>query len=175
MRTVLRIAIAVFLALVPAFVLVGCQPAEEPEPAAATAPTDEELLDQLTSDFEAAWDLGDATAIAAFWTEDGDTVNENGHFQGRAAVEDNYRQGFETIYKGTSITIETTSIRFLQPDVAVADGTYAITGAVGPEGEALPAIKGLWMGVDVKMNGKWFISSLRPMVPVEAPEPPEEG
>ena len=46
---------------------------------------------------------------------------------------------------------------------------------MSPEGEDLPAIKGLWMGVDVKADGKWHISSLRPMTPVEAPEPPEEG
>ena len=137
--------------------------------------SDEELLHQLTSDFEAAWDLGDATAIAAFWSEDGDTVNENGHFQGRSAVEDSYRQGFETIYKGTSIAIEMTSVRFLRPDVAVADGTYTVTGATGPEGEELPAINGLWMNVNVKTGGKWYIDCSRPMVPVEAPEPLEEG
>jgi uncharacterized protein (TIGR02246 family) len=163
----------VSLAAVPALVLVGCQPAEEPEPAAAPAPTDEELLHQLASDFEVAWGQGDAAAIAAFWTEDGDTVDENGHFQGRSAVEDNYRQGFETIYKGTSIAIEMTSVRFLRPDVAVADGTYTITGATGPEGEELPAINGLWMNVNVKADDKWYIGSSRPMVPVEAPEPPE--
>jgi len=174
MRTVLWIAMTVSLAVVPALVLVGCQPAAEPEPA-APPPTDEELVHQLVSDFEATWAQGDAAAIAAFWTEDGDAVNEYGHFPGRSAVEENYRQGFETIYKGTSIAIETTSVRFLQPDVAVADGTYEVTGAMSPEGEELPAIKGLWMGVDVKVDGKWYISSLRPMVPVEAPELPEEG
>lgn len=174
MRTVLRIALMVSLAVVPAFVLVGCQAAEEPEPA-APPPTDEELLHQVASDYEAAWAEGDAAAIAALFTEDGDVVNDNGHFQGRSAVEENLRQGFETIYQGTSIAIESTSVRFLRPDVALVDGTYEITGAMSPEGEELPAIKGLWMGVDVKVDGKWHISSLRPMTPVEAPEPPEEG
>ena len=169
MRIVLRIAMTFAVAAVPAFCLVGCQPAAEPEPAATPAPTDEELLHQLASGFETAWGQGDAAAVAAFWTEDGDTLNENGHFQGRSAVEENYRQGFETIYKGTSIDIEMTSVRFLQPGVAVADGTYEVTGATGPEGEELPAVKGLWMNVNVKVGGKWHISCSRPMVPVEAP------
>ena len=173
MRTVLRIALTVSVAVVPALVLVGCQPAAEPEAAATPAPTDEELLQQLASDFETAWGQGDAAAVAAFWTEDGDTMNENGHFQGRSAVEENYRQGFETIYKGTSIAIEVTSVRFLQPDVAVVDGTYEVTGATGPEGEELPAIKGLWMNVNVKEGGKWYIACSRPMIPIEAPEAPE--
>jgi uncharacterized protein (TIGR02246 family) len=169
MRTVLRIATTVSLAVVPALMLMGCQPAAEPEAAATPAPTDEELLQQLAADFEAAWGQADAAAIAAFGTEDGDILNERGHHQGRAAVEETYRDGFETIYKGTSIDIEITSVRFLQPDVAVADGTYEVTGATVPEGEEAPTLKGLWMNVNVKVDEKWYISCSRPMVPVEAP------
>jgi uncharacterized protein (TIGR02246 family) len=169
MRTVLRIATTVSLAVVPALMLVGCQPAEEPEAAATPAPTDEELLHQLASDFESAWGQGDAAAIAAFWTEDGDTLNERGHHQGRAAVEQTYREGFETIYEGTSVDIEMTSVRFLQPDVAVADGTYEITDATVPEGEEVPPLKGLWMNVNVKVGEKWHIACSRPMIPVEPP------
>ena len=76
----------------------------------------------------------------------------------------------------SSCSLSATSVRFLQPDVAVGDGTYEIAGATGPEGEELPAIKGLWMSVNVKMDGKWYISCQRPMVPVEAPEaPPAES
>ena len=64
----------------------------------------------------------------------------------------------------------------LTPDHVYADdGTYTVTGATGPEGEELPAIDGLWMNVNVKADGRWYISSSRPMIPVEAPEPPEEG
>jgi uncharacterized protein (TIGR02246 family) len=173
MRTVLRIAITVSLAVAPALVFVACQPAEEPEAAATPAPTDEELLQQLASDFEAAWGQGDAAALAALWTEDGDTVTGDGHFQGRSAVEEYYRGGFESVFKGTTIDIETTSFRFIQPDVAVADGTYEISGATAPEGEELPVLKGLWTNVNVKVDGKWSIACSRPMVPLEAPEAPE--
>ena len=62
-----------------------------------------------------------------------------------------------------------TSVRFLQPDVAVADGTYVITGAKGPGGEDLPAIEGLWSNVNVKAGGQWLIACSRPMLPVERP------
>jgi uncharacterized protein (TIGR02246 family) len=170
MRTVLQTALTVSLAVVAALALVGCQPAEEPEAAATPAPTDEELLNQLAADFETAWGQGDAAALAALWTEDGDTVTADGHFQGRSAVEEYYRNGFETALKGTSIEVETTSVRFLQSGVAVADGTYEITGATPPEGEQLPALKGLWMNVNVKVGDEWRIACSRPMVPVEPPE-----
>ena len=75
--------------------------------------------------------------------------------------------------KGTRIDIEMTSVRHLQPDVAVADGTYEITGIKGPDGEDLPATKGLWMNVNMKVGGKWYIACSRPMVPLEAPETTE--
>jgi uncharacterized protein (TIGR02246 family) len=170
MRTVLQTALTVSLALVPALALVGCQAAEEPEAAATPAPTDEELLQQLASDFETAWGQGDAAALAALWTEDGDTLTGDGHFQGRSAIEEYYRKAFETAFKGTSVEIETTSVRFLQPGVAVVDGTYEVIGATLPEGEELPTLKGLWMNVDVKAGDEWRIACSRPMVPVEPPE-----
>ena len=127
------------------------------------------MLHQLAAEFAATWGKGDAAELAGYWTEDGDTVTADGHFEGRAAIEEYYREGFGGPYAGTSIAIEMTSVRFLQPDLAVADGTYAVTGAKGPGGEELPALEGLWMNVNVKVDGRWLIASGRTMVPVEPP------
>lgn len=158
---------AAILALaVPALVLVGCQPAGEPETAVPAGPTDEELLHQLAADFEKAWGEADATAVATYWTEDGDYLTQTGHHKGRAAVEEAYRQFFEGPFKDTTVDIETTSFRFLQPDVVVADGTYAVSG---PEGAEVPGGNGLWTNVNVKVGDQWLIASSRPMVPQEAP------
>lgn len=162
-------AAAILALAVPALSLVACQPAGEPEtaaPAADTGPTDEELLHQLAADFVTAWNAADATAVAALWTEDGDTLNQTGHHKGRAAVEESYRQSFEGPFKGTTVAVETTSVRFLQPDVAIADGTYAISGF--PEGVDVPGA-GLWTNVNLKVDGQWLIACSRPMVPQEAP------
>ena len=171
MRTVLRITMMVCLAAtLPG---MGCQQAPEPEPEAAApvaaAPSDEELLHQLAADFAATWDKGDAAEMAGYWTETGDTVTADGHFQGRAAIQEYYNQGFGGPYAGTSIVIKMTSVRFLQPDVAVADGTYVITGAKGPDGGDLPAVDGLWSNVSVKAGDQWLIACSRPMVPIERP------
>jgi uncharacterized protein (TIGR02246 family) len=166
-------AAAILALAVPALVLVGCQPAGEPEtaaPAAETGPTDEEQLRQLAADFETAWGEADAAAIAALWTEDGDSVNPTGHHKGRAAVEEAYRQGFAGPYKDTTIDVEMTSVRLLQPDLAIADGTYKISPIEGAEGADIFAANGLWTDVNVKVGDQWRIACSRPMVPVEAPE-----
>jgi uncharacterized protein (TIGR02246 family) len=171
MRTVLQATLMVVL-VATAFAGVACQqaPAPEPETEAAAAPTDEELLHELAAAFAETWGNGDAAGLSGFWTEGGDTLTAEGHFVGRAAVQDYYTQAFAGPYAGTSIAIQMTDVRFLKPDVAVADGTYVVTGAKGPEGEELPALEGQWTNVNVKVGGKWLIASSRPMVPVERPE-----
>lgn len=151
---------------------MGCQQAPEPEPEAVAtpaAPSDEELLHKLAADFVATWGKGDAAELAGYWSETGDTVAAEGHFQGRAAIQEYYTQGFGGPYAGTKIAVAMTSVRFLQPDVAVADGTYVITGAKGPDGVDLPAIEGLWSNVNVKVGDRWLISASRPMIAVEKP------
>jgi uncharacterized protein (TIGR02246 family) len=170
MRSILRVATMLCLAL--ALAGVGCQQAPEPEtaaPATPAPPSDEELLHQLAADFQATWGRGGAAELAGYWTETGDTIMGDGHFKGRAAIEEYYGQGFAGPYSGSSIAIEMTGVRFLKPDVAVADGTYVIIGAKGADGEDLPAIEGLWSNVNVKVDGQWFIACSRPMVPVERP------
>jgi uncharacterized protein (TIGR02246 family) len=176
MRTVLRITM--MLCLAAALAGVGCQQAPEPEPEAAApapAPSDEELLHQLAADFQATWGRGDAAELAGYFTEAGDTMTADGHFQGRAAIQEYYTAGFGGPFAGTSIAIEMTAVRFLQPDVAVADGTYTVTGAKGPDGADLAAAEGLWSNVNVKVGGQWLIACQRPMIPIERPATGDEG
>lgn len=172
MRNAGRITMMLFLAAAVAG--VGCQQAPEPEPEAAAPaapapPSDEDLLHQLAADWSATWGKADAAELAGYWTETGDTLTGDGHFQGRDAIQEYYTQGFGGPFAGTSIAIKMTGVRFLQPDVAVCDGTYVITGAKGPDGEDLPAMEGLWTNVSVEAGGQWLISSSRPMLPVEKP------
>ena len=171
MRTVLRITMMTALAAV-AFSGVACQQAPEPAPeavAAPAAPSDEDLLHQLAADFGATWARADAAELAGYFTDAGDSLNADGHFVGRAAIQEYYTQGFGGMYAGTKIAVAMTSVRFLQPDVALADGTYVVTGAKGPGGEEMPALEGLWSNVNVKVGDKWLIASSRPMIAVEKP------
>ena len=168
MRTVLQATLMVAL-VATAFAGLACQQAPAPEPEAAAAPTDEELLHALAAGFAETWATGDAAALSGFWTEDGDTLTADGHFEGRPAIQEYYTQAFAGPYAGTSIAIEMTDVRFLEPGLAVADGTYVVTGAQGPDGEEMPPLEGLWSNVNVKVGDEWLIARSRPMVPVERP------
>jgi uncharacterized protein (TIGR02246 family) len=154
--------------------LVGCQPvAEEPSemeaPAAEEAVSDEDLLDAQAEAFEAAWAQGDAAALAALFTADGNTVGPEGvAFQGREAVQGRYQELLGGMYQGTTISIETTSTTFPAPDVAFVHGSYTIHGITNEDGEAMEA-DGVFMNVAVKQSGEWKIHSSRPMVPLPAP------
>ena len=170
MRNVLRIAMMVCLA-VAALGGVACQQAPEPAPEAQAPPppSDEDLLHALAADFSSTWGKGDAAELSGYWTESGDTVTADGHFAGRAAIQEYYTQGFSGPFAGTQLDVKTTRVRFLQPDLALASGTYAVTGAKGPDGEDLPAMNGLWTNVNLKVGDQWLIASSRPMIPIEPP------
>lgn len=160
--------------MVSSFLLVGCQPAGEPEaetPAAETpAMSDEDAIRQIADEFVAAWSAGDAPAIGESFAVDGDSLSPDGElFSGRDQVVNRYAELFEGMYKDTTLTLTTTSIRFLQPDVAVVDGSYEIDGMKDAEGNDLPTIKGIYMNVSVKEGERWLIQCSRPMIPVQAP------
>jgi uncharacterized protein (TIGR02246 family) len=159
-----------------AFLLVGCQPAEQQEadaPAAepaVPAMSDEDTIRKVGDDFITAWNASDADAIAGFFAEDGDYLSpDGGYYKGREAIAGSYRTSLEGMYKGTTIVITTTSLRFLETDVAISDGTYEITGLKDAEGQDLPNIKGMFTNVMTKMGDEWFITCSRPMVPIEMP------
>ena len=174
MRTFTVFAATVILALSTAF-LVACQPEEEAAvdttPAAETAApamSDEAMIQKFAEDFATAWNAGDAQAVASFWTLDGDSIGPEGRVaSGREEVQSRYAEVFEGMYKGTSISITTTSVRFIQSDVAVVDGSYEITGMKDAEGNDMPAIKGIYTNISVKEGEQWLITCSRPMIPVK--------
>jgi uncharacterized protein (TIGR02246 family) len=152
--------------------LYGCQPAAEPshEEAAPAAMTDEEMIGSIGDHFEQGWASGDAKALGALFADDGDSVGADGQMaHGREAVESRYRELLDGPYKGTSISITTTSTRMLEPAVAIVDGTYQISGMKSADGIEMPAMKGLFTNVSVKHGDHWMIHCSRPMLPVKAP------
>jgi uncharacterized protein (TIGR02246 family) len=168
MRKVLIITV---IGLISAFLVAACQPGGEPEgeeaaPATEPAMSDEDAINQIADEFVAAW--GDAKAVAALWAVDGDSRGYDGTlFSGREQVEKRYAELFEGVYKDTTFALSATSIRFLQPDVAMVDGSFEIRGMKDADGNDLPATKGMYMNVTIKEGDRWYILCSRPMVPVK--------
>ncbi len=127
-------------------------PAEEPKERAK----EEAAIAKAAEAFVEAFHKGDARALAAFWTPDGDYVDETGHdLKGRQAIQ----KGFEEFFaenKGVKLRIESKSLRFVTPDVAIEDGT---TSVLSPDG--LPPSRSRYTIVHVKKDGQWLLSSVR--------------
>src|SRR5881628_3353035 len=87
-------------------------------PAVRAAETDPKIA-EITKTAEAfveAFHKGDAKAIAAFWTPDGDYVDEHGRLvKGRKAIEDSFAELFAE-NKGLKLRIDVASVRFPAPD-----------------------------------------------------------
>jgi uncharacterized protein (TIGR02246 family) len=105
--------------------------------------------------FIAAFNKGDAKAVAAFWTPDATYVDQvGGEYKGREAIEKLYEKVFAS-RKGAKLTIHVGSSKQLTPDVVVEDGVTEVTPA---EGGLATAAR--YSAVLVKKDGEWFVQSI---------------
>jgi uncharacterized protein (TIGR02246 family) len=100
--------------------------------------------------------------IARLWHEDGDIRSGDSTIvKGREAIQARYQKMFDGWAKGTTHSHPgTVTIRFLTPDIVVADGFYEIDG-IKPASSDKSTEKGTWTIVCTKINGEWGIASLR--------------
>ena len=117
-------------------------------------------------EFIAAFNKGDAKAVASFWAEDADYVDQIGRkYKGRAAIEKMYERVFAG-KKGMKLSIIITSHRMVGNDVALEDGiTEVIPGDGGP------ATSAAFSAVLVKKDGEWYFESVHD----SAPRPPSNA
>jgi uncharacterized protein (TIGR02246 family) len=111
-------------------------------------------------EFIAAFEKGDAKAVAAFWTENADYVDQTGReFKGRAAIQKMYEKFFAG-KKGMKLNIIVTAARMVGTDVAIEDGITEVTPAEG----GLPSAA-RFSAVLVRKYGEWYFESVRDSVP----------
>jgi uncharacterized protein (TIGR02246 family) len=134
----------------------------EPRAKSTKRPEDEAAIRKTTSNFVKAVQEGDAKAVAAFWTEEGEYIGEEGTtIRGRAAIEAAYAKALARDKKlKVEMTIE--SIRFPSKDTAVEEG-YAKSYNRGSEHPTTSRYSVL----HVREGGRWLMALLR--------EWPDEG
>jgi uncharacterized protein (TIGR02246 family) len=125
--------------------------------AQTTAPADPQAeVTKQAQAFVEAFQKGDADALAAFWTTDGDYLNLDGHLlKGRKAIAEDFARAFAES-KNMSLRIEVLSLRFPTPDTAIEDG---VTSVMAPDA-AVPS-RARYTNFLVKVNGQWLLSSVR--------------
>ena len=123
----------------------------------AQKPADESAVRDVVKRYVDAREAKDAKAIESLFTADADQLVSSGV----------WRKGREEVVKGTlasseaaggkrSITVQT--VRFLSPDIALADGPYEIAG--GSESRKM------WTSlVIVRKPEGWRIAAIRNMLP----------
>ena len=135
------------------------------EPRAAAAPREEEPKPEFgkgkrAQAFIAAFEKGDAKAVASFWTENADYVDETGReYKGRAAIQKMYEKFFAD-KKGLKLNIIVTSVRPVGTDVMLEDGITEVTTG----DSALPS-SARFSAVLVKKDGEWYLESVRDSIP----------
>jgi uncharacterized protein (TIGR02246 family) len=76
------------------------------------------IASEVVHGLESAWNAGDGTAYAAYFTEDADLINVFGmHFHGRRAIAELMARVFATMFKGSTSRHEITSVVSLNQDV----------------------------------------------------------
>jgi len=148
----------VLLAL-PALHPLGAQePPAAPAPVATAAaePELEKTIRATAAAFAAAFNEKDAEKVAAFWTPDGEYVNDRGQtFHGRPAIAAEYA-AFFAANPALTMEVEVESVRRVAAGLVVEEGSATL---VSPE--AGPLTTSRYTTVHVQQDGDWLAASVR--------------
>ena len=120
----------------------------------------QKLIDELTD----AWKRGDAKAYGARVMPEVTFTNVNGEFYvGREEFDRRHAAVFGSVFRGTALAMTINKLRFVRPDVAIADIDTELSGArlrpqggaVGPDG----VLRSRLLMVLVKEQGAWWIAA----------------
>jgi uncharacterized protein (TIGR02246 family) len=128
-----------------------------------TQPTKGKALDarreeiaRAVRSFAVAFEKGDAKALAAHWTENGEYATDDGAvFRGRAAIEKEYAQLFAKRKGVVKVGIDVDTIRFPSQDTAIEEGHFRVRA-----GKEL-AVTSKYSVLHVRENGKWLMAIVR--------------
>jgi uncharacterized protein (TIGR02246 family) len=131
--------------------------------AAAAAQTEEAAVRGVIAKYVEAREKIDPTSTEALFTADADQHVSSGEWRrGRAAVVQGSMASSRNNAARRTIAVET--VRFLTPDVALADGRYELAGVA--------ETRKMWTAIVLKKEaGVWRIAAIRNMLP-SAPQQP---
>jgi uncharacterized protein (TIGR02246 family) len=128
-------------------------------PAQTAAPGDIADIRGLVAKYVDAREQRDAASVAALFTPDADQLVSSGEWRkGRDALVKGAMASSEAASGKRTIAVE--SVRFISPDVAIADGRYEIAAT------SSAAARHMWTSlVVVRAAGVWRIAAIRNMLP----------
>jgi uncharacterized protein (TIGR02246 family) len=126
------------------------------QPAKGAQDDERAALAKVARSFAAAFEKGDAKALAAHWTENGEYTADDGTvYRGRKAIETEYAELFANRKGTVKLDIDIDTVRFPSRDTAIEEGHVKVR--VGKE----QAIVSKYSVLHVRENGKWLMAVVR--------------
>jgi uncharacterized protein (TIGR02246 family) len=137
---------------------------------------DQLSIERLLASLGDAWARGDAGAYASRFADDGTFTNVLGmFFRGRDEFRERHDAVFKTVFKGSTLALQIAALRFIRPDVAIADIDAEVRGFTALAGgyTAMPdgSVRTRLLMVLVREHGDWWISAYHNVA--VAPPPPK--
>jgi uncharacterized protein (TIGR02246 family) len=115
---------------------------------------EEKAIRAAVESYTAAFNKGDLDGLLAHYAADADYVDQGGkEYKGMASLSGMCKRSLAEL-KGYKLKTTITSLHFVRPDVAIADGNAELTA---PDGTT---DSGPFTAVWTKTGGKWLISSV---------------
>jgi uncharacterized protein (TIGR02246 family) len=113
-------------------------------------------IDQLTQQYVAAWNKADVKALVGLYADNpmrtGATPADA--IVGKPALEEFYKTGLATTWKGTTLTVTQGRTQNVTDDVRMQEGTWQVKG--GQEGPQ----SGRYYNTLVRVGGTWRLAAL---------------
>ena len=120
---------------------------------------DKEPIKKVVIAFQEDFNEGSFKNAAAYSTSDWRHINPGGGIdKGRDRVLITVRAVHQTFLKGVTMRIESMDIRFLTPDVAIADVIHSVDNYTTPDGVKHENERHIKTYVVVKKKGKWLLA-----------------
>jgi len=131
--------------------------------ASASQAQDEAAVRALGDNFAKAFVQKDAERRASLFAENGTFVTPVGDFlQGHVAMVKEFGpQAQQAVTATTQATFSNYRIRFIKPDLAVADAVLTVRNVNGPDGTIIPVIPINVFYVAARHGDKWLIEDER--------------
>ncbi len=134
----------------------------------------EQTIRKVIADLASAWNRHDMKVYTALFSEDADYVSGAGSWwRGRREIEKEHAERHAAVFKESRVTITGTSIRLLQPEIAIVHSTWELEGLKDPDGRDLPGRKGILTQVVAReQDGRWrIVASQNTDIPPPEDEP----
>jgi len=122
-------------------------------------------IKQAAANLDAAYNRRDAVAFSEIFLKDADFQWHTGALlKDRKEIEEHFTNAFKNMPADYRHITAFQRIRFLSPDIAVADGTVVIAREGAAENEK-PYLSVLFTCVGKKVKGHWKIAAIRLILP----------